>query len=62
MKISDEEAFVARFRRGRVVPESYMHWGPFSRMSEADLVAIYRYLQSLEPVANDTGPVVQRGG
>jgi mono/diheme cytochrome c family protein len=44
-----EEAFVARFRAGRVHQGSPMPWGSFSRMNEVDLKALYRYLHSLEP-------------
>jgi mono/diheme cytochrome c family protein len=45
-----EEAFVNRFRTGRVHQGSPMPWGAFSRMDETDIRAIYNYLQSLEPV------------
>lgn len=55
-----EDAWVARFHAGRRIPESIMPWGPFSRMNDADLRALYRYLNSLEPVANDVGPTVER--
>ena len=37
-----------------------MSWGPYARMSDEDLRAIYRYLNTLAPVANDVGPTVQR--
>lgn len=47
-----ENAFVARFRAGRVHKGSPMPWGAFSRMDDLDLKAIYRYLNSLEPVDN----------
>ncbi|MFT7518416.1 MAG: mono/diheme cytochrome c family protein [Kiritimatiellia bacterium] len=57
-KFKTEDAWVARFRAGRIIPESFMHWGPFSRMSEADLIAIYRYLKTVPPVDNDTGPAI----
>ncbi|MBK7358311.1 MAG: cytochrome C [Saprospiraceae bacterium] len=52
--ISDwgENAFVARFRAGRVHKGSPMPWGSFSRMDDLDLKAIYRYLNSLDPVEN----------
>ena len=40
-----------------------MPWGPYTRMSDEDLRAIYRYLNSLDPVANDeVGPTVERVG
>lgn len=47
-----EEAFVARFRAGRVHQYSPMAWGAYSRMDEVELKAIYKYLQSLDPVNN----------
>jgi len=33
-------------------------WGPFSRMSDEDLEALYLYLHSLDPVENDVGLTV----
>ena len=54
-----EDAFVARFRTGRVIPESFMPWAMFARMSDDDLRAIYRYLRSLPPVRNETGPSIR---
>ncbi|HSF88374.1 MAG TPA: hypothetical protein VLA46_03095 [Saprospiraceae bacterium] len=47
-----EEAFVGRFKAGRVHKGSPMPWGSFSKMDETELKALYRYLMSLEPVAN----------
>ena len=46
----EEQAFINRFRAGRVYKGSQMPWGSFSRMDEIDLKAIYRYLISIEPV------------
>jgi hypothetical protein len=37
-----------------------MPWAAFSRMSDDELKAIYRYLRSLPPVHNDTGETVRR--
>jgi hypothetical protein len=48
----DERTFINRFRMGRVYETSHMPWGAFSRMQEDDLKALYRYLQTLEPVKN----------
>jgi len=45
-----EESFIARFRAGRVYERTPMPWGCYSRMNESDLKALFRYLQSLEPV------------
>ena len=55
-----EEQFVARFRQGKIVEGSHMPWGPFGRMSDDDLRAIYRYLKSLDPVEHDTGPILRK--
>lgn len=52
------DQWIARFRNGRIIPVSPMHWGPFSRMSDEDLEALYLYLNSLEPVENDVGPTI----
>lgn len=54
----NEDQFVARFRQGRVIPGSPMPWQAFSRMSEEDLRAIYRYLKSVPAVKRDVGPPV----
>lgn len=54
----DEEQFIARMRGGRVHQYSPMPWGPFSRLSEDDLKAIYRYLQTVTPVARPNAPIV----
>ena len=55
----DEDAFVARFRRGRVIPGSPMPWESFSRMTEDDLRALHRYLRSLGDSARAPGVVAQ---
>jgi len=53
----DEDTFISRFRNGEPsIPGSPMPWGPYSRMSDDDLEAIYLYLTSLEPVRNTTEP------
>ncbi|MGH8265574.1 MAG: c-type cytochrome [Steroidobacteraceae bacterium] len=57
-----EEVFVARFRAGKVHPESDMPWSFYARMTDDDLRAIYRYLHSLAPVRKDTGESVRRTG
>lgn len=51
-----EDVFVDRFKAGRVYPGSKMPWDNFAQMSEEDLRSIYRYLKSLQPVENFTGP------
>lgn len=60
VRFPTEEAWIAHFRAGRLIPESFMHWGPFSRMSDEDLRAIYMYLNSLDPVVNDVDPIIER--
>lgn len=44
------EQFINRMRGGRVHQDSPMPWGPFSRVKERDLKAIYLYLSQLDPV------------
>jgi len=53
-----EDAFVARFHGGRVHADSPMPWEAFQKMTDSDLRAVYRYLQTL-PKAQ-TGPDPQR--
>lgn len=53
-----EDAFVARFRAGRLIPGSPMPWQAFARIAEEDLRAIYRYLMTVPPAKNDVGPPV----
>lgn len=48
-----QEQFVARFRKGRLLQYSEMPWPSFSRMSDNDLKAIYKYLHSLKPVKHE---------
>ena len=47
-----EQAFIQRFRAGRIIEGSPMPWGNFATMHEVELKAIYRYLKSLDPVVN----------
>jgi mono/diheme cytochrome c family protein len=53
-----EDAFVARFRGGRVHADSPMPWEAFQKMTDNDLRAIYRYFQTLPPA--QTGPDPKR--
>ncbi|MBS1774189.1 MAG: cytochrome c [Bacteroidetes bacterium] len=48
----NETTFINRFRMGKLIKHSEMPWGPFSRMSDNNLKAIYRYLQTVKPVKN----------
>lgn len=45
-----QEQFVERFRLGVVIQGTPMPWGPFSRMSDLELKAIYKYLSTTPPV------------
>jgi mono/diheme cytochrome c family protein len=54
-----EEDFIQRFRAGLVMADSPMPWGGFSRMTDTDLRALYRFLRGLPPVHHDVGPTVQ---
>jgi mono/diheme cytochrome c family protein len=54
-----EAEFVERFEAGILILASPMPWEAYARMSETDMRAIYRYLMSLDPVFNETGPRVR---
>lgn len=47
-----EEQFRQRMKAGEQLRGSPMPWGPFSRMDSTDVIAIYRFLQSLDAVEN----------
>jgi mono/diheme cytochrome c family protein len=47
-----QKMFINRFRQGKIHPGSHMPWGPFSRMSDDELKAIYNFLQTVKPVRN----------
>jgi mono/diheme cytochrome c family protein len=53
-----EEQFVQRFRMGKLMAGSPMPWEPFGKMSDDDLIAIYRYLKTVKPVEADNGPTL----
>lgn len=53
-----EDAFVARFRAGRLLPGSPMPWEAYSQMSEEDVRAVHQYLMTVPPAENDVGPPV----
>jgi mono/diheme cytochrome c family protein len=48
-----QEQFIQRFRAGARIPGSHMPWGPFSRMSDTELKAVYNFLQTVKPVRNN---------
>ncbi len=54
-----EDAFVARFRGGRVVAGSKMPWEAFARLTENDTRSVYRYLRTVPPVKRKVGPTVR---
>jgi mono/diheme cytochrome c family protein len=47
-----QRAFINRFRAGKIYPEEFMPWDAYKQMSDNDLKAIYKFLQTLEPVHN----------
>jgi mono/diheme cytochrome c family protein len=51
-----QEQFITRFRMGKLIEETHMPWGPFSRMSDDELKAIYKFLQTVKPVNNVVQP------
>jgi mono/diheme cytochrome c family protein len=57
-KFKTPEEFIKRFRLGRTVPFSPMDWGPFSRMSDQDITAIWMFLNSLKPVDKEIKEVI----
>ena len=57
-KFKTVEEWKERFRKGRQIKISPMHWGPFSRMSDQDLEALYLYLHSLDPVDHEVGELL----
>ncbi len=56
-----QEEFIARFRAPRAIKTSDMPWDQFRKMSDDELKAVYKYLKTLSPVNNDTGPTYVAG-
>ncbi|MBL7872376.1 MAG: cytochrome C [Cyclobacteriaceae bacterium] len=56
-----KQDFLARFRRGTLIPGTPMPWGPFGRMSDMELIAIWKYLQTLTPVKSEAPIGIQEG-
>lgn len=56
-----QEVFIARFRTGVGLPGSPMPWTSYKNMTDNDLKAIYKYLQSLKPVHQPTPIGIQNG-
>ncbi|MBI2377375.1 MAG: hypothetical protein HYV07_25460 [Deltaproteobacteria bacterium] len=57
-----EDAFVARFKSGRIYKGSKMPWESFSQMTEADLRSVYRFLRTVPPVDHAIGPSRREAG
>lgn len=57
-KFDNLEEWIKRFKKGRIIKNSPMHWGPFSRMTDEDMEALWLYLNSLEPIEKEIGPIV----
>lgn len=51
-----EETFVARMQAGPTYPDSPMPWRAFSRVSDDDARALYRYLRSLPAASGGPSP------
>ena len=47
-----QQAFINRFRMGKMIKHSHMPWESYGRMTDTELKAIYSYLRSLKPVTN----------
>jgi mono/diheme cytochrome c family protein len=56
-----QEQFIQRFRTGVVIPGTPMPWGPFSRMTDLELKAIYKYLNTISPVSRKQPYGIQEG-
>ncbi len=52
--------FIARFRKGRLVPGSPMPWNSFGRMTDDELTALYNFLKSVKPVHTDPAGAVKK--
>ncbi len=55
-----EEVFLHRFRQGVQIAGTPMPWGSFKNMSDLEVKALYRYLQTVEPVRNKVEKVVEK--
>jgi mono/diheme cytochrome c family protein len=61
MTLWDQEFFINRFRSGVTIPGTPMPWGPYSRMTDLELKALFKYLHSLEPVYAQSPVGIQDG-
>jgi mono/diheme cytochrome c family protein len=46
----DQQKFISRFREGKKIKQSPMPWDSFKRMSDDDLIAVYKFLKALKPM------------
>ncbi len=58
----DRTTFMNRFHAGRVYKGSPMPWEAFSRMDSTEIIALFKYLHSLDPVKNKIEKVVFQPG
>lgn len=56
-----KEDFINRFRKGKIIEGSIMPWGPYSRMSDIELTALYKFFSTLEPVNKKVPLGIQKG-
>jgi mono/diheme cytochrome c family protein len=49
-----QQDFINRFRKGKLIAASEMPWESFKRMSDNDLIAVYKFLHSLKPTPFNT--------
>ncbi len=56
-KFKSQDDWIERFRQGRIIPNSPMDWGAFSKMTDDDLGALWIFLNTLDPVDHDVGDV-----
>ena len=47
-----EKQFIDRFRMGKLIQNSPMPWNSYRRMSDDELKAVYKFLQTTKPVKN----------
>lgn len=57
-----QQDFIKRFRLGRVIKHSHMPWEDFGRMTDTELIAIYKYLQTVKPAATDNTEQMKLAG
>jgi len=55
-----EDVFIHRFRQGVQIAGTPMPWGAFKNMTDLELKAVYRYLQTVDPVHKKIDQVVSK--